>query len=150
MGEKRWSRRQQMFLEAMLVCGSVAEAARRANLSETHGYRLLHSEHFIQKFNEIRQESLGLAIAQAQRLSALAIQTLRGICEDESAPASARVAAAGKILDLSVETATRESERERAKAIQASLQEIKEERQQAAKERPALEPWTEGDQEESN
>ena len=141
MDDKRFSRRQEKFLLALINSGSVADACRKAGLSQTHGYRLLRQDHFAQKFEEARREACGLAMTQAMHSMSLAVQTLREIAADPKAGGTARCNAASKLYDIGNEAAVRQAEREHV----ASLQQTMEKLEETERSRPALPAATESD-----
>lgn len=90
---------QQKALTALLSCETVAAAAKKSKLGEATVYRYLRDEKFKAAYRAARSELVEHSIAQLQRDCVVASKTLREVCEDKTAPASARVSAAKNILD---------------------------------------------------
>lgn len=93
---------QQNALSALLNSPTVADAAKKARLSQATLYRYLREPSFKAAYRHARTEIVEHAITQMQRDCATASNTLREVCEDKQAPASARVSAAKTIIDGAV------------------------------------------------
>jgi uncharacterized protein (UPF0147 family) len=93
---------QQKALTALLACETVADAAKKSRLGVATLYRYLRDANFKAHYRAARTEIVEHAIAQLQRDCATATKTLREVCEDQTAPASARVSAAKTILEGAV------------------------------------------------
>jgi hypothetical protein len=93
---------QEKALAALLSCETVAAAAKKARLSEATLFRYLKNETFKAAYRRARAEVVEHAIVQLQRDCATASKTLREVCEDVKAPASARVSAAKAIFEGAV------------------------------------------------
>lgn len=97
--ESTLTRRQEAALVALLNEGSVAAAAASSKISESTIWRWLRDEpEFQRRYQAARQQLVQTAIARLQSASDTAINTLTAICEDSTAPATARIAAARAIL----------------------------------------------------
>lgn len=94
--------KRQKALSALLSQPTVADAAKKSKLSEATLFRYLSEEDFRAAYRRARAEVVNHAITQLQRDAATASRTLREICEDKTAPATARVSAAKTILDGAV------------------------------------------------
>lgn len=114
---------QGRALAALLSCATVAEAAKRSRLSEPTLYRYLRDETFRAAYRRARADVVDHAITQLQRDCAIASKTLRDVCEDAGAPASARVAAARIILDGAVRAVEVQDLAARVEALEAQLKE---------------------------
>lgn len=89
-------------LAALLSEPTVADAARKSRISQATLYRYLREDDFKKLYREARADLVTHAITQLQRDCATASKTLREVCEDKEAPASARVSAARAIIDGAV------------------------------------------------
>jgi hypothetical protein len=97
--EEKLSRKQESALIALLEKGTVREAAGACGTSETTIWRWLReSPEFHKRYHCARLQLVDTAIARLQSASEVAINTLREICENTEAPATARIAAARAIL----------------------------------------------------
>jgi hypothetical protein len=94
--------KQQKALTALLGANTVPDAAAACRMSEATIYRYLREDNFKAHYRHARAEIVEHAITQLQRDCATASKTLRMVCEDGAAPASARVSAAKAILDGAV------------------------------------------------
>jgi hypothetical protein len=90
---------RQKALTALLSCETVAAAAKKARLGEATLYRYLRDEKFKAAYRAARSEIVEHSISQLQRDCSIASKTLRAVCEDKKAPASARVSAAKAIFE---------------------------------------------------
>jgi hypothetical protein len=114
---------QGRALAALLSCATVAEAAKKARLSEATLYRYLRGETFRAAYRRARADVVDHAITQLQRDCATASKTLREVCEDVKAPASARVAAARTIIDGAVRAVELQDLGARVEALEAAQRE---------------------------
>lgn len=87
---------------ALISCGSIAEAAQVAGIGERTLYSWLADKDFQEQYRSARREVVGQALAQLQRVSSLAVNTLSDIMSDKEAPASSRVSASKAVLELAV------------------------------------------------
>lgn len=94
--------KQQKALTALLNSSTVPEAAKACGLSEATLHRYLREDVFKSYYRRARSEIVEHAIVQLQRDCGVASRTLRAVCENTEAPASARVAAAKAILEGAV------------------------------------------------
>jgi len=111
---------QQKALTALLRSDTVEAAAKACRLSEATLYRFLADPTFKAHYRRARSEIVEHAVVQLQRDCATATKTLRGVCEDEQAPASARVAAAKAILDGAVKAVELQDLTARIEALEAA------------------------------
>jgi AcrR family transcriptional regulator len=114
---------QGRALAALLSCTTIAEAAKKVRLSEATLYRYLRDETFSAAYRRARADVVDHAITQLQRDCATASKTLREVCEDKGAPASARVAAARIILDGAVRAVELQDLGARVEALEAAQRE---------------------------
>lgn len=114
---------QGKALAALLSCESVAAAAKKARLSEATLYRYLRDASFKAAYRRARAEAVEHAITQLQRDCAIASKTLREVCEDVEAPATARVAAAKIILEGGLKAVELQDLAARVEELEALLRE---------------------------
>ena len=92
--------RQRKAVEALAVTGEVARAAEAAHVSRDTIYRWMRDQ---VNFRAALNEAEGLALQTLTRrlvsLAEAAANTLESVMDDNSAPHSARVMAAGKVID---------------------------------------------------
>ncbi len=100
--EKELSPKQQKAMVALLSSDTIAEAAKVCSTSEATLYRYLQEAGFKVHLRRARAEIVECAIGHLQRDCEIAARTLRAVCEDGEAPASARVSAARAILEGSI------------------------------------------------
>ncbi len=113
--------KQQKALVALLNHNTVGEAATACRLSEATLFRFLRDDTFKARYRAARAEVVEHAISQLQRDCATASKTLREVCEDGSAPASARVSAAKAILDGAVKAVELQDMAARLEALERRL-----------------------------
>lgn len=91
--------REQIALD-LLLCNSNKEVCKKNNISEATLFRLKRDPKFQSLVNEQKQKLFNTAMEKAQSYSVIALETLKEIITDKEAPASARVSASSKIIDL--------------------------------------------------
>jgi hypothetical protein len=96
------SRQQEKALTALLTCPSITAAAQQCGVAEVTLHRWLKDTAFQAAYREARRVVVQHAIAQVQRATGEAVETLRSVMQDPEAPASARVSAAKAILETAV------------------------------------------------
>jgi hypothetical protein len=92
--------KQQTALAELLLTGSQERAATRVGVTVRTVQRWQSDPAFTCVYLALRRQAVQAAFAYAQQSSQRAIATLNAIMEDGEAPASARVAAATRILEL--------------------------------------------------
>ena len=97
------SRKQEHGISALLLQPTLVDAATTIGVDERTLRRWLR-EHgqFQTAYRDARRAVVQHAIAQMQRATGEAVETLRNIMQDPEAPASARVSAAKAILDTAI------------------------------------------------
>ena len=111
--------RQEQSITALLVQGSLQAAAEASGIHEKMLRRWLREDTAFQAaYRDARRAVVQHAIAQVQRATGEAVETLRTVMQDSESPASARVSAAKAMLatavkgidieDLAARTATLE------------------------------------------
>src|SRR3712207_3567015 len=96
--------KQERALASLLALGEVKAAAKDAGCGETTLWRWLKTEAFAQAYRDGRLKVLEASASRLTADSAAASKVLLQIAEDETAPASARVAAARAIIESAVKT----------------------------------------------
>lgn len=98
-GEKR-SRKTEQAVAALLSHATIEEAAKAVDIAVITLRRWLRDEEFRSEYERARRQLMEHAAARLQQASSLAVETLRGIMQDETAPASARAMAARIVLEM--------------------------------------------------
>src|SRR5262249_37874947 len=102
IGSGKLSHKQERAMTALLSCASILDAARQSGVAEVTLYRWLKDIAFQAAYREARRAVVQHAIAQVQRATGEAVETLRTVMQDPEAPASARVSAAKAMLETAV------------------------------------------------
>ena len=114
--------KQGRFLEALLTSPIIAAAAKKAGISERTGYRWLREDG---EFRSRYREAKGQVIEHCTVLLAAgahgAVAVLLKVANDAAAPSSARVLAAGKILDITLKVAGLDDLSGRVESLEAAL-----------------------------
>ena len=111
--------KQELLIAALLSSPTIQDAAKTAGVSETSAHRWLRTdEGFTAAYLKARREAVGQAIARLQQLSSGAVAVLAQVASDKQAPASARVAAASKILDTAIKAVELEDLEARIAALE--------------------------------
>jgi hypothetical protein len=100
-GEKL-SRKQEALISALLLAPTLADAAHTAGIGEVTAWRWLKDPAFQTAYREARRAVVQQAITQVQRATGEAVETLRSVMQDTTAPASAKVSAAKTILETAI------------------------------------------------
>jgi hypothetical protein len=99
---KSLTRKQDLALEALIGSPTLTLAAAKAGVTERTIYRWITTDDsFKSEYLKLRREILSNAVFQLQKASNNAVNTLISVMNDLGNPASARVTAAVKILELS-------------------------------------------------
>src|ERR671932_1069491 len=117
--DARLTPKQELLIAALLSSPTIQDAAKTAGVSETSAHRWLRTdEGFTAAYLKARREAVGQAIARLQQLSSGAVAVLAQVASDKQAPASARVAAASKILDTAIKAVELEDLEARIAALE--------------------------------
>jgi hypothetical protein len=100
-GEK-FTRRKEAAINGLLTMPTLDEAAKYAGVSSTTLWRWQRDPGFQAEIREARRHSMEPVVAQLQQASLTAVNTLQKIMQDPKASASARVTAAGKVLEMAL------------------------------------------------
>ena len=120
-GEKL-SRKQDTFISALLTTPTLADAAHTVGIGEVTAWRWLKEPTVQTAYREVRRAVVTQAIAQVQRATGEAVETLRAVMQDPEAPASAKVSAARTILETAVKAVELEDLEARIAALEAQGQ----------------------------
>src|ERR687885_1177622 len=111
--------KQDALIAALLTSPTIQDAAKAVGVSETTAHRWLRTdEAFTAAYLKARRAAVGQAIARLQQLSSGAVAVLGQVAADKQAPASARVAAASKILDTAIKAVELEDLEARIAALE--------------------------------
>ena len=121
-GEKL-SRKHEQTIAALLTCDSITAAAADCGVAEATVHRWLKDVVFQTAYREARRAVVQHAIAQVQRATGDAVETLRSVMQDREAPASARVSAAKAVLETAVKAVELEDLEARIAALEAASEE---------------------------
>ena len=105
----------------LLLCRTNLEVCQRNQISETTLYRLKKEPEFQEIVSAQKRALFQDAMQKAQAYGAEAIEVLRDVATDATAPPSARVSAASKILELGSTMFDQEEITERITALERSL-----------------------------
>lgn len=94
------SKRQETFLDNLLLTGSVTKASELSNITRKTGYSYLGNTSFKRIYRERRSEQLKEATALLKTASLRAVKVLADIMEDKSVSPYARVQSAQSILSM--------------------------------------------------
>lgn len=100
-GEKR-SRRQAVFLAALLQSPTVCDAAKLAGISVATAWRWAADPAFRDEYRKAAADALQVALGRLQAASGAAVGVLAAIMDDAGQPGAVRVAAAGRVLDTAL------------------------------------------------
>ena len=114
------SRKQELAISTLLTCPTLLAAAQQCGLAEVTLHRWLKLEAFQAAYREARRAVVHHAIAQVQRATGEAVETLRQVMQDINAPASAKVSAAKTILETAVKAVELEDLEARIATLEAA------------------------------
>jgi hypothetical protein len=98
----RLTAKQEKAIAALLTEPSVAAAAAKAGIATSTLFGWLRDPTFDTAYRTARRAAVGHAIARLQQLSSVAVVVLATVMADKNTPASVRVAAASKLLDMAL------------------------------------------------
>lgn len=96
---KNLTTRQRKAITALLTSANVAQAAKKAGVSERSIYRYLAEESFKQALLDAESEAIYQATRRLVGLQGLAIETLEEVLRDKAEKSSVRLKAATNVLD---------------------------------------------------
>ncbi len=118
------ARKQDQAIAALLEEPTISKAAKKAGVGERTLLRWLKLDDFQLAYRIARRALVSQAIAHLQQTTGEAVETLRLVMKDKSAPASAKVAAARIALDLAFKAIETEDVEQRLKALEQRFEEI--------------------------
>lgn len=99
---------KEAFALNLILCRTVKEAAQKTGISQSTATRLRKQEGFKKYVSGLKDRIYSDTIKRAQALSMDALDTLKGIMQDNSCTDSSRVTAARFLLELGMEAYTKE------------------------------------------
>jgi hypothetical protein len=119
--EPKLPAKQETFLSALLSHATIKEACAGAGISETTGWRYLNDEKFKERYRVAQRRVVEHTILRLRADAGEAVKALREIIGDETAPSSARVAAARTILEITFKSVELYDVEARMDALEANL-----------------------------
>lgn len=107
---------------SFLTCRTVGEVCTRHGISESTFYRIRKDPAFMAAVAEQKQILFHKSMMIAQAASLEAVEVLRQVAADITYPPSARVSAAGRILDMAQNAFDAEQLTERLNALERRLE----------------------------
>ena len=102
IGTGKLSRKKHLLIAELLQRPTIREAAEAVNLGEATAHRWLRDPAFQRSYKAARQQIIDVCISRLQKVSSEAVEVLREILHDNTAPASSRVSASRIVLELSL------------------------------------------------
>ena len=99
---QKLSRKKQQLIAELIQQQTVREAAKAVGIGEATAFRWLKDAQFTSSYRKARQQLVEHSISRIQKASGEAIELLRTVLQDDTAPASSRVSASKIILELSI------------------------------------------------
>ena len=100
-GEKR-TRKQELLLSALLQSQNIELGAEMAGVSYNTARRWLAEPEFKARFQELRKQTVDIAVSRVSSVLTEVVEILVGIARDINAPVSSRVAACRELLERAV------------------------------------------------
>jgi hypothetical protein len=119
--ETKLPSKQEAFLAALLSHSTIKAACEVSRISETTGWRYLNDEKFKERYRKAQRQVVEHAIVKLRVDASDAAKVLREIVDDVTAPASARVAAARTILEITFKSVEVYDIEGRMEALEANL-----------------------------
>ena len=117
-GEKL-SRKQEQAVAALIAQPTMAAAATATGVSEATLWRWLRIPEFADLYRRTRWQTVCQALGTVQSASSEAVETLRAIMADASAPVPSRVSAARAVLETAFRAVELEDLAERLARLEA-------------------------------
>ena len=95
-------RKRQQAITALIEAPTIREAAGIVGIGEATLFRWMQDADFQSAYRDAKKRVVDQTIANVQRASGEAVQTLKSIMTDGNMPASSRVACARAILETAV------------------------------------------------
>ena len=110
--------KQERAIAALLAHSTIEAAASSLGVNAATVYRWLGEPCFVAAYRGARRRAVEQAIARLQQVSSAAVAVLLQVAGDKGVNASTRVAAASKILDLSLRAVEIEDIQARLEALE--------------------------------
>lgn len=114
---------KEAFALNLILCRTVKEAAQKTGISQKTATRLRRQEDFQKYLSSLKERVYSDTMKKAQALSLDALDTLKGIMQDNNCTDSSRVAAARFLLELGMEAYTKEKIVEEIESLKQALKE---------------------------
>ena len=92
--------RQDRFLKALLESSSVDEAAKKAKITRSTGYKYLRDDRFMEEYRTLRRDAMQQVATRLQQASVEAVNVLKEVMNDKKASHASRVSSAKNVLDV--------------------------------------------------
>lgn len=112
---------KEAFALNLILCRTVKEAAQKAGISQSTATRLRKQEGFQKYLSGLKKRIYSDTMKRAQALSMDALDTLKGIMQDNKCSDSSRVSAARFLLELGMEAYTKEKIVEEIESLKQTL-----------------------------
>ena len=114
---------KEAFALNLILCRTVKEAAQKTGISQKTATRLRRQEDFQKYLSSLKERVYSDTMKKAQALSLDALDTLKGIMQDDKCTDSSRVAAARFLLELGMEAYTKEKIVDEIDSLKQALKE---------------------------
>ena len=114
---------KEAFALNLILCRTVKEAAQKTGISQSTATRLRKQEGFQKFLSGLKERMYSDTMKRAQALSMDALDTLKGIMQDDKCTDSSRVAAARFLLELGMEAYTKERSVDEIESLKQVLKE---------------------------
>jgi len=125
-GGDKFNHKWEKAIIGLLTKPDLATAAEYANISTNTLLRWLNLPDFAQKYSDAKKETLKQALATLQQATGEAVQTLRDVAKDDTAPASSRVSAAKGLIELAFKARETEEVEQRIAALEEEIERLSE------------------------
>ena len=115
---QKFTRNMEKAIASLLVNPSIPDAAKEVGIGERTLWRWFKIPEFEKAYRLARREVVRHAVVNVQAAMSEAVETLRSIMNDGSAPASARVSAARAVIDTGLKAVELEDLDHRLSAIE--------------------------------
>jgi hypothetical protein len=122
---KKFGRKQEEAIAALLTQRNVEEAARAAGIGARALFRWLKLPEFQNAYRQARREAFGQAVARLQQRTSAAATTLLKIMIDPGTPASVRVRTADSIFNHATKAIEIEDIQARRSELERAAEESK-------------------------
>ena len=114
---------KEAFALNLILCRTVKQAAQKTGISQKTATRLRKQEDFQKYLSSLKERVYSDTMKKAQALSLDALDTLKGIMQDNKCTDSSRVAAARFLLELGMEAYTKEKIVDEIESLKQALKE---------------------------